>query len=293
MNKPFQKETTIKEFLRNRYHISRRTLTSLKKEGNILLNSKPVFVDHPLQQGDELMLIWPDEPVDYIKPEPIPLDIRYEDDFLLIVNKPAGLPVHPTMGYREGTLAGGVLYYMNKKGLRRKFRPINRLDRNTSGMMMVAKNQWIHQQFSRERKKKRLKRKYLAIVHGKWGNRGETGTINRPIARKKDSIIEREVSEDGKEAVTHWRVVESEEAYSLMEFQLETGRTHQIRVHAADAGHPLAGDDLYGGDSAHIDRQALHAYFIQFVHPVSRNLTKVSCEMPSDMDQLWKRFHKK
>ncbi len=280
-------DDTVKSYLRREYHFSRRLLTHLKDDDRIQKNKSAIYLDEPLHQGDEISIHWPDETAEYIKPEAMELDIRYEDEQLMVINKPAGLTVHPTMGYWEHTLANGVMHYWQQHQIFRKFRPVNRLDRNTSGLVMVAKNPWIHQRMS-DLPSQQWVKKYIAIVHGSWKFE-PSGTIRLPIANKKDSIIEREVRHDGKEAVTHWELAGRTEHYSMLRLTLETGRTHQIRVHLSHIGHPLAGDDLYGGRIEGISRHALHAGQMIFHHPIRDEMIRVESALPIDMKELWER----
>lgn len=276
---------TVKSYLRGKRGISRRIVTTLKQAGNICLNGRRVYLDHPVAPGDIITLVWPEEQTEYIEPQPMALDIRYEDEHLMVINKPPGITVHPTMGYKQGTLANAVVHYWQEKGLYRKFRPVNRLDKDTSGLLIVAKNAWSHQQLSLVRQSGGLRRIYYAIVHGSW-NMEEMGSIDLPIGRKDDSIIEREVRSDGQRSVTHWRVLQRGLHLTMLELRLETGRTHQIRVHMSYLGHPLAGDDLYGGKRDWIDRQALHAYAIHFHHPLTGDQVMIEAELPEDMRKL-------
>lgn len=280
-------EDTVKSYLQREYHFSRRLLIQLKEGDRIQKNRTVVYLDEPVKQEDEISIHWPDETAEYINPEAMELDIRYEDEQLMVINKPAGLTVHPTMGYWEHTLANGVMHYWHQHRIDRKFRPVNRLDRNTSGLVMVAKNPWIHQRLSNFPSDLWVK-KYIAIVHGSWEHES-SGTIRLPIATKKDSIIEREVRDDGKEAVTHWELIGRTECYSMLRLTLETGRTHQIRVHLSHIGHPLAGDDLYGGRLDEISRHALHAEQMIFYHPINDEMIKVESALPTDMKEMWER----
>ena len=223
-----------------------------------------------------------------IEPEALPLDIRYEDEYLLIVNKPPGQLVHPTTKEAHGTLAGAVLYHYKAKGENHSYHPIHRLDRDTSGLVLIAKEPQVQYLLTAKDGTKRFHREYLAIVEGR--PKPPEGLIDAPIARALPSIILRKVSPEGKEARTHYKTLSSMERegklLSLIELKLETGRTHQIRVHMNYLGHPLLGDDLYGGSLELMQRQALHACRLHFIHPVTKEQINVKAELPRDMQRL-------
>lgn len=212
------------------------------------------------------------------------LDIVFEDDCFLILNKPAGIAVHPSILHYQDSLSNGVKFYFESKGIKRKIRPVNRLDLNTSGLIIFAKNEYVQECLIQQMNNCILKKEYLAIVSGHLKN--ECGTINLPIARKETSIIERCISDNGQEAITDYSVIQEFADYSLVKCSLKTGRTHQIRVHMSAIGHPLLGDNLYGIDSTLINRQALHSYKICFIHPISHNNLKFICDLPKDMLNL-------
>lgn len=223
-----------------------------------------------------------------IDPEALPLDIRYEDEYLLIVNKPPGQLVHPTTKEAHGTLAGAVLYHYETKGETHSYHPIHRLDRDTSGLVLIAKEPQVQYLLTAKDGTKRFHREYLAIVEGR--PKLPEGLIDAPIARALPSIILRKVSPEGKEARTHYKTLSSTERegklLSLIELKLETGRTHQIRVHMSYLGHPLLGDDLYGGSLELMQRQALHACRLHFIHPITKEQINVKAELPRDMQRL-------
>ena len=271
----------IANILRNQLNISSRLLNKLKMNEKILVNNIPVFSNYIVKTGDFITVLIDFEEVDYIAPEEMNLDIIYEDEYLLVVNKPAGIVVHPSSYHLDNTLANGVKYYLNNK---KKIRPINRLDRDTSGIVMFAKNEYVQECFQN---KSDYKKEYLAIVNGIVNQ--DKGTINKPIARKSGSIMEREVNyEEGQIAITHYDVLErfNEDGYTLVHIELETGRTHQIRVHFKSEGHTLLGDDLYGAPSELINRQALHAWKISFVHPITKEEIRLEAPVPEDIKKL-------
>ena len=266
------KYTTLKEVLKAYYHISDRLLLKLKKSNKILLNSNPTYLDKVLELNDSIeVYIDFEEDNSNIVPTKMNLNIIYEDDELLILNKPAGIPVHPSMDHFSDSLSNGVRYYFDSIGLKKKIRPVNRLDKNTSGIVIFAKNEYIQECLVRQMKNGDFYKEYIAICEGKFKNL--KGIINAPIARKENSIIERCVNESGDTAITEYEVLSynKDKNYSVVKCVLKTGRTHQIRVHMKHIGHPILGDTLYGNSSDLIDRQALHAYCVSFIHPIVNN----------------------
>lgn len=215
-----------------------------------------------------------------IVPEDLPLKIVYEDETLLIIDKPAGMLVHPTPNQPSGTLANAVMNHYLRHGAIRAFHPVQRLDRNTSGLLAIAKLSSVHHTLSRQH----LLRRYLAIVEGKPAV--PRASINLPIARDPDSIILRRIDSSGQHAITHYQVLHAFKTASLLELELQTGRTHQIRLHLSHLGHPLLGDDLYGGKTDLINRQALHSAFLELTHPVSGTVLRFSSPLPPDLQQL-------
>jgi 23S rRNA pseudouridine1911/1915/1917 synthase len=281
---------TIKSFLRGKKGFSRTLLVKLKQQKSVYLNGKFTYLDHPLKQGDVIHMVFLPEESEHIVPEEMELDIVFEDDDIMVMNKPSGLCVHPTLLHPQGTLANGVVHYWLKQGYRRKFRPVNRLDKDTTGLLIVAKSQWSHQQLALVQRKHEIKRTYEAIVHGRVEK--DAGTIDAPIARNNVSLMEREVRADGQRAVTHYRVLQRGENATYVQLVLETGRTHQIRVHMGFLGHPLLGDDLYGGSRQWITRQALHARFLCFPHPASNEMMNFQADLPADFQSVLEHlFH--
>ncbi|WP_035349748.1 RluA family pseudouridine synthase [Fictibacillus gelatini] len=276
----------LREFLRVHKKISKSALTDIKFSGGVLqVNGEDVTVRKVLAQGDFVEVIFPPEKVsEHMESEEMPLDILYEDDHLLIVNKPPGIPTIPSRYQNFGSLAQGVLSYYEKNGIQSTFHAVNRLDRDTSGIVIIAKHRFAHALLSEQQKNKTLKRTYIAVVHGLITEK--TGVITGKIGRNPNSIVERMVREDGQEAITHYSVIDERDDKSTVTLQLETGRTHQIRVHMAYIGHPLIGDDLYGGTKEEIDRQALHSYQASFFHPFLEKEIEVTAPLPSDMRKL-------
>lgn len=261
----------IKELLYDYLNFSRKSLTKIKNEGDIQLNGISLYVTRRVVAGDILRLYVPKELSETIPPEPIPVEIIYEDDDIAIINKQPGLVVHPTRNYPSGTIANGLQYYWQTKGECFRFRPVNRLDRDTSGLFIVAKNQYSHHRLAQQLDNGQLKRIYHGIVHGKLP--ASEGMINAPLVRDTNHSVRRIVdfnNKSAKRALTRYRVLDANADFSLVELELLTGRTHQLRAHLAWLGAPLVGDDLYGGwiiDAAAIQRQALHAWEIAFAHP--------------------------
>ena len=212
------------------------------------------------------------------------LDILYEDEWFLVVNKPAGIAIHPSVTHYNNSLSNGIKYYFDLINLHKKIRPVNRLDFDTSGLVIFAKCEYIQEMFSRQMANGDFKKYYLCIVDGTLSKK--SGIIDLPIARKKDSIIERCISVDGQTSITNYRVLKESHNISLIQCNLETGRTHQIRVHMQALGHPIIGDTLYGNKSSLINRQALHSYKIECIHPVTYKKIEFLSELPKDMQIL-------
>ncbi|MED4455446.1 RluA family pseudouridine synthase [Metabacillus fastidiosus] len=277
----------VREFLQEK-RISKRALTDIKFSGGaIKVNGEDVNVRHLLKDGEILTVIFPEEKrSDGLKRQKLEFQIVYEDDHCLVINKPPFLPSIPSREHQTGTLANGLADYYEENDIPSTVHIVNRLDKDTSGIMLIAKHRFAHSLFSAEQKDKRIERTYTAIVHGIIEN--DTGIINEPIGRKADSIIEREVRSDGQTAVTHYRVLQRFDDKTLLSLQLETGRTHQIRVHLSSMGHPLCGDTLYGGMRTEINRQALHSEHICFWHPFLEKEISFSTELPFDMKEILK-----
>ena len=279
----------LREFLKER-QISKAALIDIKFNGGALLvNGSAVTVRYLLREGDTVKVFFPKEvPSEELLPEEMYLDIVYEDEYVLVINKPAGVASIPSREHRFGTLANGLLAYYQSKGIHSTIHIVTRLDRDTSGLMLIAKHRHAHHLFSLQQRDFGVKRRYEALVHGVLnGDDGSVfGTVDAPIGRKETSIIEREVREDGQHAITHYEVLRFGEGWTHVSLQLETGRTHQIRVHMTHLGHPLLGDRLYGGvELEGMTRQALHSCELSFFHPVKNTEMKFRCELPEDMSK--------
>lgn len=276
---------TVKEILKAYYQISDRLLTKLKKDNRIFLNDKPVYVNEKVSIGDMLKINMDFvETSDNIAPTKMDLEIIFEDEYFLIINKSSNLPVHPSCNHYYNSLSNGVKYYFNSINLKRKIRPINRIDKDTSGLVIFAKHEYIQEALIKQMKANIFKKEYLAILEGTLTKK--SGTINAPISRKVGSIMEREISQNGETAISHFELIKNFEKYSLVKYTLETGRTHQLRVHSKYIGHPILGDTLYGTTSSLINRQALHAYKISFIHPIIKENIKLEIDLPDDMKKL-------
>lgn len=273
---------TVDEVLKNEFNISSRLRLKLINNNSIFLNKK-ICNTKNLLTTDDIVCVNFDYKEDNsnIIAKQMNLDIVYEDEWLLVVNKPAEIAVHPSILHYEDSLSNGIKFYFDSISLKKKIRPVNRLDKNTSGLVVFAKCEYIHECLIKQMENKTFKKEYLALVSGIFDKK--QGTIDLPIARKENSIIERCISENGQKSITHYQVLEKFDNYSLVKCTLETGRTHQIRVHMKAIGHPLLGDDLYGGDTTSLKRQALHCSHLEFIHPVNGKLASLDSILPKDL----------
>ena len=252
-------------------------IRSVKHQSNgFFADGKPLHTNQPVAAGQRITFSLPPEPATSVVPQPVPFDIAYQDDFAAVLDKPAGIAVHPTLNYPDGTLANGWMEYLRRNGREGVFRPVNRIDKNTSGLVLCAQNAFAAPILAASAHKC-----YLALVEGVLDQ--SSGEIEAPIGRRKDSIIGRWVCPDGKPSITAYRVLRTGGGHSLVACQPVTGRTHQIRVHMAYFGHPLAGDTLYGGHTAIMDRHALHCGVLQFQLPVTGERITVKSPLPRDM----------
>lgn len=277
------KYKNINEILSLEFKISTRLKNKLIKKNMLFLNNTTCDTRAPVKVGDKLIIDFNyEEDNSNIVPNGMDLDIIYEDDWLLIVNKPSGIAIHPSILHFNNSLSNGIRFYFDKIGLKKKIRPVNRLDKDTSGLVIFAKCEYIQECLSLQMQEGILKKEYLCLVSGTINQK--SGTINLPIARKEGSIMERCIDEKGKQAITHYKVIKEFKNYSLVECRLETGRTHQIRLHMASIGHPLLGDTLYGTSSSLISRQALHSYKIKFIHPITKKEIELIAKLPQDIN---------
>jgi len=275
-------EKTIYTFLREHYFKSKTfTLLRHSSKDSVFVNGKPVLLKSIPHSGDCLEVIFDEDySSENIVPVNLPFEIIYEDEHIMVVDKPKDMPVHPAINNFDNTLANGIAYYFEKKGEQFVFRCINRLDRDTSGLLIVAKNRISAAILSDFMKNREIKREYRAVVSGHFSE-NSSGTIDAPIARVNDSLIERCVDfENGAKAVTHYTVLEEyDDNTSLLSIHLDTGRTHQIRVHMAYIGHPLMGDHLYNKNPGPLKHQALHSYRLKFRHPITLEEMEFISEM--------------
>lgn len=276
-----EEKNTIRSFLTEK-GFSRHVLIELRKSGDgVLLNGAPSYLNVPLKTGDHLEIRHREaEGSEQILPTYVPLDVVYEDEDLILINKQAGLPIHPSIRHHENTLANGLCHYFQGKGEPFTFRCINRLDLDTTGLVLVAKNAVSGCILSQQMLRREIHREYLAVVEGMTA---PEGTINAPIGRASDSIIQRCIDfEKGERAVTHYQRMAWGGGHSLLRIWLDTGRTHQIRVHMSYVGHPLPGDYLYHPVYDKIKRQPLHSHKLTFRHPISGELMEFTAGLPDD-----------
>lgn len=261
-------------------------ITHLKRtENGILLNGVWGRVRDVLHEGDILTIqLIENESSENIVPTNLPLDIVYEDEDIMVINKATDTPIHPSQGNYDNTLANAVAYYFQEKGEPFTYRCINRLDRDTTGLLILAKHMYSASILSNMVQNREIHREYLAIATGEIP---AEGTIVAPIGRVDGSTIERQVDkENGEYACTYYRTLLTKNGYSLVSLKLETGRTHQIRVHMKHIGHPLPGDFLYNPDYSVIQRQALHSHRLKFTHPISKESLEFTAELPQDMSSI-------
>lgn len=271
----------IKQVLKCEFAMSDRLILKLKNNNKIFLNSSPSPVWNSVKSSDliELFIDW-EEDNSNVVPYKMDLNIIYEDECYLVLNKPAGIAIHPSCLHFDNSLSNAVRYYFDNIGLKKKIRPVNRLDKDTSGLVIFAKNEYVQECLVKQMKTNTFKKEYLAIVYGIMEK--DFDTINLPIARKKNSIIERTVDSRGDIAITHYNVISKKNNMSYLELKIDTGRTHQIRVHLSYLGHPIIGDSLYGSSSDLINRQALHSHKISFVHPITKLPVSYVADIPND-----------
>ncbi|WMJ82331.1 RluA family pseudouridine synthase [Clostridium sp. MB40-C1] len=279
----------LNQYLRSVVKFSSRFTQKVVRGGGVKVNNVNATLFTKLRAGDAIEVhIEKSEEQDII-PEKMELDVVYEDEDIIVVNKPAGIVVHPTKRYPQGTLANGLLYHFKQNGNNCIVRLVSRLDMDTSGLILVAKNAFSHMSLARDMNKEEFVKSYLAIVHGELPK--EKGVIDKPIYKPDDGSIRRIIDNRGQKSITHFNVVERFNNSELVRLVLETGRTHQIRIHLSSMGTPIYGDSLYGKkEDEYIMRQALHAYSLQILHPRSGKLLKFQCELPDDMKELLRKL---
>ncbi len=274
---------------------SRSFFQKLIRDGFVMVNRIIVKVNYRLKTGDVIEIDIPDAVPTEIVPENIPLDILYEDDDLLIVNKPKGMVVHPAVGHSTGTLVNAIMYHCqgNLSGINGEIRPgiVHRIDKDTTGSLIICKNDEAHRNIAEQIKEHSVTRRYVGVVAGTFSE--ESGTVEGAIGRHPNDRKRMTINEkNGKPAVTHYRVLQTLKGASFMEFELETGRTHQIRVHMASISHPLLGDTVYGNSKNpyKLQGQALHARTIGFIHPTTGEYIEVSAPIPEYMTELVRKL---
>lgn len=274
---------------------SRSFFQKLIRDGFVMVNRIIVKVNYRLKTGDVIEIDIPDAVPTEIVPENIPLDILYEDDDLLIVNKPKGMVVHPAVGHSTGTLVNAIMYHCqgNLSGINGEIRPgiVHRIDKDTTGSLIICKNDEAHRNIAEQIKEHSVTRRYVGVVAGTFSE--ESGTVEGAIGRHPNDRKRMTINEkNGKPAVTHYRVLQTLKSASFMEFELETGRTHQIRVHMASISHPLLGDTVYGNSKNpyKLQGQALHARTIGFIHPTTGEYIEVSAPIPEYMTELVRKL---
>ena len=267
-----EENVRIDKYLASKTDYSRETITKMLAEEYILVNGKSIKASYKVKVGDVILIKDGFVKEMSLEATKMDIDIVYEDEYLMVINKNSGVVVHPGAGNSNDTLVNGLLYYNKTLSKGEEFRPgiVHRLDKDTSGLMIVAKDDKAHELLADDFKNKRIHREYIALLDGVFPQK--KAIIDAPIGRSKQYFDKMEVCKDGKKAITNLEVIKKYKDYTLVKLVLETGRTHQIRVHMAYIGHPIVGDTLYGTKSDFIDRQALHAYKVEFVHPISGKL---------------------
>ena len=286
-----EKTQRLDKVLTGELGLSRTTIQSWLKAGLILVNGEVVKSNYKAQSGDEVTILQKEEDVITIQPENIPLDIVFEDDSLIVVNKPSGMVVHPSKGHYSGTLVNALLYHSNSLSdstSEEIYRPglVHRIDKDTSGLLVIAKNNDVHQKLAEQIAENKMNREYIAIVDGHFAH--ETGVVDAPLSRHQTNRLKRVVEKGGKNAITHFEVLDSFSDYSLVSCRLETGRTHQIRAHMEFIKHPIVNDPLYHlkGKNATEFGQFLHARTLSFTHPLTGETLNFQVEPPKEFAEF-------
>lgn len=285
-----EEELTLKEVLLDKLNFSVRSISKMKREQSVFVNGVFKKPSTKLKKGD-LIEVKIEEEMANFEPQNLNLNILYDDFDIIMVNKPPFMVVHPTKSHFDNTIANGITYYIKEKNEKVKVRFVNRLDMNTSGLVIVAKNAYAHHTLSVDMGNDAVEKKYITVVKGIIEN--DEGTINEPIYRPTEDSIKRIVDEKGQASITHYKVLERLNDATVVEVKLETGRTHQIRVHMSHIGHGIIGDELYGYiDENLINRQALHAYSLSFNQPRTKENLEFKAELSNDIKNLIEKLRK-
>lgn len=274
---------TIKEYLKAN-NVGRGRVESIRVNKSSYINSEYRNIESKLSEGDELVFTF-DEEIDFVCDD-IDLDVVYEDDYLLLVNKPANIIIHPDDKSKSNTLVNIVANYYKKNNINRQVRFLHRIDKETTGLILFAKDFLSEAILLKDIEQHKVDRKYIALVEGRFAKK--SGEINAPIKQDRHKNGKMCVYKDGKEAISNYKVIQEFKDFSMVEFTLKTGRTHQIRVHSSYINHPLLGDVLYGGNMYYIDRVALHSYKVSFIHPISKKSVDISIDLPLDFKNVIK-----
>lgn len=288
--KPGEEGRNIKEYLGQQAGLSARRIKQLLKAKKIEINGRPAYFDNSVKNGDLIRVDLEDTGRDSIVPQALSLEVIFEDEYFLGANKRAGMLVHPTQNFPDGTLSNAVKHYFKLQGLDIPVRLINRIDMDTSGIVLIAKSGEAHSAFAARFQQEDCRKYYLALAEGRFEEK--KGCIDAPIGLDEANPLRRAVRADGQASLTEYEVLEQYEEAALIRLRLVTGRTHQIRVHMSSLGHPLLGDLLYGGNNAQIRRQALHACRLQFAHPFMAEEIDLAAALPEDMQKLIEHLRK-
>lgn len=286
----------LDKWLATKEELSRTEIVRLLEEGNILVNGKKVKPSYAVKEEDKITINKPQPKETLLKEEDIPIEIVYEDNDMLVVNKPKGLVVHPGNGNPDGTLVNAILHHCKDtlSGIGGEIRPgiVHRLDKDTSGLLMIAKNDKTHIALSEQIASRQVKKTYIALVRGIV--KENEATINMPIGRSTKDRKKMAVQKNGKEAITHFKVLKRYQGYTLLEVKIDTGRTHQIRVHLSEIGYPVVGDSVYsnGKNPFGIEGQALHAASLEFKHPVTGNIMHLEAKLPDYFEKTLEELEK-